>query len=165
MPTKEDIKAMHVTAFDEVMQEKLLPIIGEQTAFQVKAIVEKLDLQRKVYGHDITGLSEKYKKDFVDVVKASVFKDFAIDTKANEALIEEQDNRGGYLVSREIAAAIMRIAASVGTILNQAAKWDMTTDELGVPNYTGSFLKGAYLGVDAPGPVTGVTFEIGRAHV
>ena len=73
-------------------------------------------------------------------------------------MIEEQDNRGGYLVSREVADAIMRIAASVGTIMNQAAKWDMTTDELGVPNYTGSFLKGAYLGVDAPGAVTGLTF-------
>ncbi len=81
-----------------------------------------------------------------------------VDTKANEALIEEQDNRGGYLVSREIADAIMRIAASVGTIMSQAAKWTMTSDELAVPNYTGAFLKGAYLGVDAPGPVTGITF-------
>jgi hypothetical protein len=32
--------------------------------------------------------------------------------------------RSGYLVSREIADAIMRIAASVGTIMGQAAKWD-----------------------------------------
>lgn len=153
-----DIKNMHVTAFDEVMKEKLVPIIGETVAFQVAETVKNLDLQRKVYGHDMTGLSEKMKKDFVEVAKAAVFKDFAIDTKANEALIEEQDNRGGYLVSREIADAIMRIAASVGTILNQAAKWDMTTDELGVPNYTGSFLKGSYLGVDQAGGVTGLTF-------
>jgi HK97 family phage major capsid protein len=153
-----EIKAMHVTAFDEVMKEKLIPIIGQETAFQIKQIVEKLQLQRATVGHDITGLSAKAKTDFVQVVKATVFKDFAIDTKANEALIEEQDNRGGYLVSREIADAIMRIAASVGTIMNQAAKWDMTTDELGVPNYTGSFLTGTYLGVDAPGVVTGVTF-------
>jgi HK97 family phage major capsid protein len=160
MESKEfaDIKAMHVTAFDEVMKEKLVPIIGQETAFQVKQIVEKLQLQRDVTGKDITYLSEKAKKDFVNVVKATVFKDFVIDTKANEALIEEQDNRGGYLVSREIADAIMRIAASVGTIMNQTAKWEMTTDELAVPNYTGSFLKGAYLGVDAPGTVTGVTF-------
>lgn len=158
MLTKEEIKAMHVTAFDEVMKEKLVPIIGEQTAFQVKEIVEKLGLQRKTIGHDMTGLTPKMKTDFVQIVKAAVFKDFSIDTKANEALIEEQDNRGGYLVSREIADAIMRIAASVGTIMGQAAKWDMTTDELGVPNYTGSFLKGSYLGVDAAGSVTGLTF-------
>jgi HK97 family phage major capsid protein len=155
---------MHITAFDEVMKEKLIPIIGEQTAFQVKQIVEKLQLQRATVGHDITGLSEKMKKDFVSVAQAAVKgPSFNIDTKANEALIEEQDNRGGYLVSREIADAIMRIAASVGTIMNQAAKWEMTTDELGVPNYTGSFLTGAYLGVDAPGPVTGVTF--GQANL
>jgi HK97 family phage major capsid protein len=154
-----EIKAMHVTAFDEVMKEKLIPIIGEQTAFQVKQVVEKLQLQRAMTGgRDVTGLTEKTKKDFVEIVKATVFKDFKIDTKANEALIEEQDNRGGYLVSREVADAIMRIAASVGTIMGQAAKWEMTTDELGVPNYTGSFLKGTYLGVDAPGNVTGLTF-------
>src|SRR5439155_11371032 len=95
----------------------------------------------------------------VEIAKAVATRGmFNIDTKANEALIEEQDNRGGYLVSREIADAIMRIAASVGTIMSQAAKWSMTTDELSVPNYTGAFLKGAYLGVDAPGAVTGLTF-------
>jgi HK97 family phage major capsid protein len=159
----KDIKTMHVTAFDEVMKEKLIPIIGEQTTFAVKQIVDKMNEQRQKLGRDMTLLSDKTKKDFANLVKATVFKDFSIDTKANEALIEEQDNRGGYLVSREIADAIMRIAASVGTIMNQAAKWEMTTDELAVPNYTGSFLTGAYLGVDAPGPVTGITF--GQANL
>jgi HK97 family phage major capsid protein len=158
MPTQKEIKELHVAAFNEVMKEQLVPMIGAETALQVKAIVDKLDLQRKTHGHDMTGLTKKMKTDFVEIVKATVFKDFTIDTKANEALIEEQDNRGGYLVSREIADAIMRIAASVGTILSQAAKWDMKTDELGVPNYTGSFLKGAYLGVDSSGAVTGLTF-------
>jgi HK97 family phage major capsid protein len=156
--TAEQIKAMHVTAFDEVMKEKLIPIIGQETSMAVAKAVENLKLQREIYGRDMTGMSVKMKKDFVNVVKAAVLKDFQIDTKANEALIEEQDNRGGYLVSREVAAAIMRIAASVGTILSQAAKWEMTTDELGVPNYTGSFLKGSYLGVDQAGSVTGLTF-------
>src|SRR6202040_2376573 len=101
-------------------------------------------------------LDQKQKGLFVDTVRSAV--GFNVNEKANEALIEEQDNRGGYLVSREIADAIMRIAASVGTIMSQAAKWEMKTDELAVPNYTGSFLTGAYLGVDAPGPVTGITF-------
>lgn len=50
------------------------------------------------------------------------------------------------------------VAASVGTIMSQAAKWTLSSDELAVPNYTGSFLKRAYLGVDAPGIVTGLTF-------
>jgi HK97 family phage major capsid protein len=164
MPTKEDIKAMHITAFDEVMKEKLLPIIGDEVTLKVSEIVKKLQIQRETLGHDMTGLSEKTKKDFVQVAQAAIKgMSFNIDTKANEALIEEQDNRGGYLVSREIADAIMRIAASVGTILSQAAKWDMSSDELGVPNYTGAFLTGAYLGVDAPGTVTGLTF--GQANL
>jgi HK97 family phage major capsid protein len=153
-----EIKKMHITAFDEVIKEKLVPMIGQEVAASVQKTVATLRLQRDTTGKDMTGLSEKMKKDYVEVVKAAVMKDFKIDTKANEALIEEQDNRGGYLVSREIANAIMRIAASVGTIMSQAAKWEMSTDELAVPNYTGSFLTGAYLGVDAPGSVTGVTF-------
>ncbi len=157
-PEFAEIKAMHVTAFDEVLKEKLAPMIGAEVAASVQKTVATLRLQRDTTGKDMTGLSEKMKKDYVEVVKAAVIKDFKIDTKANEALIEEQDNRGGYLVSREIANAIMRIAASVGTIMSQAAKWEMTTDELAVPNYTGSFLTGAYLGVDSAGPVTGITF-------
>lgn len=150
---------MHVKAFDEVMKEKLVPMIGEATALQVQKLVTELKTQQIKFGRDITGLSEKMKKDFVAVAQAAAKGSIAgIDTKANEALIEEQDNRGGFLVSREIADAIMRIAASVGTIMNMSAKWSMTTDELGVPNYTGAFLTGAYLGVDAPGVVTGLAF-------
>jgi HK97 family phage major capsid protein len=42
--------------------------------------------------------------------------------------------------------------------MNQATKWDMSSDSLSIPNYTGSFLTGAFLGVDAPGTVTGLTF-------
>ena len=158
MESKEfaDIKAMHVTAFDEVMKEKLVPIIGAEVASSVQKTVATLKLQRQEFGHDMTGLDESEKKLFVDTVRASV--GFGIREKANEALIEEQDNRGGYLVSREIADAIVRIAASVGTIMSQAAKWEMKTDELAVPNYTGAFLTGAYLGVDAPGTVTGIAF-------
>lgn len=155
---QEQIKAMHITAFDEVMKEKLVPIIGQEVAAETGKIVAELRAERAKYGHDRTGLNEKAKKDFVEAAKAASMGRFNIDTKANEALIEEQDNRGGYLVSREIADAIMRIAASVGTIMSQAAKWEMSSDELAVPNYTGSFLKGAYLGVDAPGSVTGLTF-------
>jgi len=155
---KETVKQLHVTAFDEVMKEKLIPMIGTEVATQVQKTVETLRIQREVFGKDMTGLSDKAKKDFAEVAKMAAHGQFGVDTKANEALIEEQDNRGGYLVSREIADAIMRIAASVGTIMSQAAKWTMTGDELAIPNYTGSFLKGAYLGVDAPGAVSGLTF-------
>lgn len=157
----EQIKALHkeaaVAAFDEAMSTKLMPIIGAETTAAVKKAVDGLRQERAQYGYDKTRLSSKQKKDFAEVVKAT-FNGANIDTKANEALIEEQDNRGGYLVSREIADAIVRIAASVGTIMNQATKWDMATDELAVPNYTGAFLTGNFLGVDAPGSVTGIAF-------
>jgi HK97 family phage major capsid protein len=157
--TPEQIKQMHVTAFDEVMQEKLLPFIGQEVSASVQKTVSELRKERQTFGHDRTGLTEKAKKDFVEAASAIVNKSFSnLNLKANEALIEEQDNRGGYLVSREIADAIVRIAASVGTIMSQAAKWTMTRDSLAIPSYTGSFLKGAYLGIDLPGVVTGLTF-------
>lgn len=142
---------------DSVMEQKLKPLVGDIVAAETRAIVEKMKLDRALYGKDISGLNDKQKSDFVEVVK-SVSKGMSIDTKANEALIEEQDNRGGYLVSEEIANAILRISASVGLVMSQAQQWPMGTDELGIPNYTGSFLEGAYLGVDAAGTPTGITF-------
>ena len=145
-------------AFNSAITEKLIPAIGAESAKQVAAVVEKMQLQRKAFGKDISGLTKKAKNDFVQVARAALRGQFNIDTKANEALIEEQDGRGGYLVSREIADSILRIAASVGTILNQATTWEMGTDQLAIPNYTGAFLTGGFLGVDSAGPVTGVTF-------
>ena len=93
-------------------------------------------------------LTEKQKKDFVEVCRAAAMGQ-AIEAKANEAFIEEQDNRGGFLVSPEIAAAILRIAASVGTVISQASHWTMTKDELAIPNYTGSFLTGSFIGASS----------------
>lgn len=143
--------------FDEAMKEKLGPYIGEVAAQTTKQLVEKMRLERSLFGQDRTGLTEKQKKDFVEVVK-SVLMNIPIDVKANEALIEEQDSRGGFLVSREVANAILRIAATVGVVLSQSQKWDLKTDELGIPNYTGAFLTGQYLGVDAVGTVQGMAF-------
>ena len=68
----------------------------------------------------------------------------------------DQDNRGGYLVSQEVADAIMRIAASVGTVISQASHWTMTKDELAIPNYTGSFLTGSFVGIDQAGTIQGL---------
>jgi HK97 family phage major capsid protein len=154
---KSDIDKTISDSFDKAFAEKLAPMMGDIATEKAKAIVESLKLERHIFGSDVSRLSGKQKKDFCDVVRASVGLG-DVDTKANEALIEEQDNRGGYLVSREVADAIMRIAASVGTIMSQSMKWPMKTDELGIPNYTGSFLTGAYLGVDVAGVVTGLTF-------
>ena len=131
-------------------------------------MVERMQIERFVKGRDITGLNDEQKVAFAKQVQgvfrgdreaALTVKSFdGLSTKANEALIEEQDNRGGYLVEPEVAAAILRIAASVGTIMKQCQQWPMKTDELGIPNYTGSFLTGSYVGVDLPGTVTGLTF-------
>lgn len=152
------IKSVIDSAIDESFQKKLAPMIGEVASEKARQVVEGMKIDRHFFGKDISGLTEKQKKDFVKVAQAAAGKISGADLKANEALIEEQDNRGGYLVNRDVADAILRIAASVGTIMNQAMKWPMKTDELGIPNYTGSFLTGAYLGVDVAGTVQGITF-------
>ena len=156
--TEAQIKAAIAAGFDEAMAKKLEPMIGAIATEKAKAIVASMKLERALSGSDVSGLSDGTKKAFVDVARSVGFKKMDIDTKANEALIGEQDNRGGYLVSSEVAAAIMRIAASVGTILSQSMKWPMKTDELAIPNYTGAFLTGSYIGVDVAGTVTGLTF-------
>ncbi len=144
-------------SIDQAFAKKLAPMMGDIATEKARAIVDSMKMDRFVFGKDISGLTEKQKKDFVKVAQLAAGMT-GVDTKANEALIEEQDNRGGYLVSKEVAGAILRIAASVGTIMSQAMKWPMKTDELGIPNYTGAFLTGAYLGVDVAGTVTGLTF-------
>jgi HK97 family phage major capsid protein len=146
--------------FNDFFEKKLAPAMDEISIKNARQVVEAAMAERSVKGFDITGLTTDQKMAFAKQVQA-VFRgnrEGALKVKANEALIEEQDNRGGYLVEPEVAAAILRIAASVGTILKQAQKWPMKTDELGIPNYTGSFLTGSYVGVDLPGTVTGLTF-------
>jgi HK97 family phage major capsid protein len=158
--TLEQITESVTKGFNGFMEKELLPKMDEISVKNARKVVENMMIERYVHGRDITGLDTEQKIGFAKQVQA-VFRgnrDGALKVKANEGLIEEQDNRGGYLVESEVAAAILRIAASVGTILKQAQQWPMKTDELGIPNYTGSFLTGAYVGVDLPGTVTGLTF-------
>jgi HK97 family phage major capsid protein len=152
---------------DTSMESKLKTIVGDTAAFEVKKVVETLRLERAMFGKDRTGLSEDSKKDFVSQVRAIARgdKENSMRVKAGEALIEEQDNRGGYLVPKEVANAIVRIAASVGFVMSHASKWDMKSDELQIPAYTGSILTGEYLGVDAAGSVTALTFDQARLIV
>lgn len=145
-------------SFDASMTENLKTVLPAMVVAETKRVVEQLRVERAMFGHDRTGLSDSTKLAFAEVVKAAAFGD-KIDTKANEALIGDQDNRGGYLVSTEVAASIQRIAASVGLVMAQAQKWPMKTDELDIPAYTGSFLEGEYLGVDAVGSDTALTFD------
>jgi HK97 family phage major capsid protein len=150
------------TSFNDAFEKSLsnMEEVSKKTARQV---VEAMLVERSIKGTDITGLTTEQKKDFatqvIEAYKGHETKAVRVTiTKANEPLIEEQDNRGGYLVQPEIAAAILRIAASVGTVMRQAQNWPMKTDELGIPNYTGSFLTGQYVGVDLPSSVQGLTF-------
>ena len=160
---KDLLEKVHSTvleSFNDFMEKSLVPKMEEVSVKNARKAVERMMIERFVKGRDITGLDEEQKKSFAKQVQ-SVYRGFregALKVKANEALIEEQDNRGGYLVEPEVAAAILRIAASVGTIMKQCQQWPMKTDELGIPNYTGSFLTGSYVGVDLPGTVTGLTF-------
>lgn len=145
-------------AFDDGFEAKLKTVVDPIVAERTRTIVEQLRSERALFGKDRTGLTEKQKMAFAEVAKAAAL-GISIDTKANEALIPEQDNRGGYLLSKEVASAILRIAASVGLIASQATKWPLSTDELDIPSYRGSFLEGEYLGVDAVGSDTGLTFN------
>lgn len=158
--TPEQLAAFEASmtkAFDATIETKLKDIVGSHMAEESRKIVEVLRSEKALKGVDRTGLDDNAKKDFAKMVKEIATGNFR--AKANEALIEEQDNRGGYLVPKEVANAIVRIAASVGVVMSQAMKWPMASDQLGIPAYTGSFLEGEYLGVDAAGNVTALTFD------
>jgi len=154
----KELQPMFEQVVDQVMEKRLGDAINPMVAAETKKIVAQLKMERSLFGQDRTGLSDEQKKDFVSAAKAIVM-GMNVDTKANEALISEQDSRGGYLVATEVANAIVRIAASVGVVMNQATKWTMNTDQLDIPAYTGSFLEGEYLGVDAAGTPTAITFD------
>lgn len=143
---------------DEAVEKNLDKALGSMVTAEVKNIVQQMRLDRATTGEDITGLTLDEKKGFAETLKAVS----GYTSKANEALIGEQDNRGGYLVPVEVASGIERIAASVGLGFSLAKQWQMSTDELDVPAYTGSFLEGEYLGVDAAGSVTALTFQTTR---
>ncbi len=69
MLTKEEIKEMHITAFDEVMKEKLVPLSAGSRYSGSENRRERFALQREMFGKDMTGLTEKTKKDFAEVAQ------------------------------------------------------------------------------------------------
>ena len=157
----EVLEQKFASVVDKIFEEKLKAVVGDVAAQETRKIVEQMRVERILTGKDRTGLTEEQKLKFIDTVKVAL----GIRTKANESLIEEQDNRGGYLVATEVADAIVRIAASVGLVMSQAQRWPMATDEKDIPAYAGSFLEGEYLGFDAAGSITGVTFQQARLIV
>lgn len=166
MFTEEQMKTLQEAvkaSLDQSIEKQLEDAVGSKMAEATKTIVQKLREERALHGFDRTGLTVEQKKVFAEAVKELGF-DGEV-SKANEALIEQTDSRGGYLVAPEIANAILRIAASVGVIMGQAQKWPMKTDELDIPSYRGAFLQGEYLGVDAVGTPTALAFSMARLVV
>lgn len=149
-----------VSAVDAVLEQRLAKEISPIVAAETKKIVEQMRVEKALYGFDRSGLSDDQKSEFATTVKSIAGGSYR--AKANEEMIEEVDARGGYLVSVEVANAIVRIAASVGLVLSQAQRWTLKTDELDIPAYTGSFLEGEYLGVNSAGSLTGITFDQAR---
>ena len=158
---KEELEALEASfkkVVDESFEAKAREIVGPMAAAEVRSTVEKMRLDRHLFGKDVTGLSLEQKADFAQGIKAIAFGQKV----KTSALIEEQDSNGGYLVAAEMANAILRIAASVGLVMSQSTKWPMKSDELDIPGYSGSFLTGAYLGVDTAGSITGIAFNMAR---
>lgn len=150
----EDTKAL-LDEFTKQIDETILPSIekavGETAAKKVGEMVKELRLQREIYGKDITGLDAETKKAFAEGAASIAGGKF----KANEAFIESNTGRGGYLVADEIADAILRVMASVGLALSQATTWEMGSMTKKIPTYVGAFLEGEYLtDDDTAGSVT-----------
>ena len=152
---QNELEKSFANIVDKTMQENLAKHVAPMVAKSVEEQVKALRL-REATGE--TKISDEDKLKYVASVKAAS----GLRLKSNEALIVEQDSRGGYLVPVEVANEILRISASVGVTLSQATKWPMTSDELDIPSYRGSFLTGEYLGVDAAGSATGITFNSAR---
>ncbi len=63
---KEQIAELNLVlekSLDEVLAKKLEPMIGSIATEKARAVVESMKLDRHMYGKDITGLTEKQKKD------------------------------------------------------------------------------------------------------
>lgn len=152
---KSALKAEFKSVVDEALQSGIKDVVGEEVALRVKETVNKMRLERALTGRDITGLDDDTKMAFVKDIKA-----IARGEKA--ALLENNDQTGGYLVPKEIHAGIMRIAETVGLVARDAMKFSMGSDQLDVPRYTGAVLQGSYIGEDEEASETSVEFGDAR---
>lgn len=141
---------------DSILEKRLSDIVGKEVAQTTRKTVEAMRIEKAHFGYDRTLLTDEQKSNFAKFAK-NIATNFA--TKANEEVIPQIDSRGGYLMPNEVAAAIERVAYSVGVALSQVTRWPMGSDKLNVPAYNGSILEGAYLGVNAAGSITAVGFD------
>lgn len=142
------------TAIDDIVQNRLEKIVGEKVAETVRSTVDKMHMEKAVWGYDRTGLSDDQKSIFAKAVQAAAF-----GRKSNEELISEADDRGGILIPTEIASSIVRVARTVGVAMSQIQSWPLKGDSLQVPAYTGAVLEGEFLGFNAVGSLSAITFD------
>lgn len=142
------------TVVDEVIQSRVEKIVGEKVAETVRNTVEKMRMEKAVYGYDRSGLSDEAKSHFAKTIQSVAF-----GRKSNEELITESDDRGGVLVPTEVANGIVRVARTVGVAMSQIYPWPLKSDSLQVPAYTGAVLEGEFLGFNAVGGLTAITFD------
>lgn len=148
---KQELKAI----VDESLHTGIKDLVGQEVADSVKAIVSRMRLERAITGRDISGVDDEAKIAFVKDIRA-------ITRGEKAALLENNDQTGGYLVPKEVHAGIMRIAETVGLIARDARSFPMGTDQLDVPRYTGAALQGEYIGEDEEASETSVDFGDSR---
>lgn len=161
--TDEALKALLAeikTTVNDSVEAKIKEVVGPEAASAARKIVEEMRLEKAIYGYDRSGLTDKQKSDLALMAKGAAIGAPVI--KSNEELIAEVDSRGGYLLPVEVAQSIERIAFSVGVAMSQVKRWPMGSDQLDIPAYDGSILTGSYLGLNAAGSITSVTFKEAR---
>jgi HK97 family phage major capsid protein len=136
---------------ESLSADKLKGVVSPLIADEVKTIVARMKAEKALTGRDISGLSDEVKLAFAQDIKSIV-------RGQKAALLSEQDSSGGYLVPSDVYSGIMRIAATVGLVVNLSQRFPMSTDQLDVPRETGSFNEGGYLGQDTEGTESSVTF-------
>jgi len=145
-------------AVDASIEKNLREIVGPEVTAQVEKSVKALRLERQLTGRDITGLTDETKIAFVQDIRA-----IARGEKA--AYLESSDQAGGYVVPVELHAGILRIAETVGIIPRDARRWEMGSETLEIPRYTGSAMQGEYVGEDDEGDETQNDLGVVRLNV
>jgi HK97 family phage major capsid protein len=148
---KEALMAEFKSVVDTAIATNLKDLVGAEVASKVNETVSKMRLEKALTGRDITGLDDETKSAFVKDIRA-------ISRGEKAALLSDNDQTGGYLVPKELHAAILNIAATVGLVSRDALRFPMSSDELNVPRYTGAVLQGDYEGEDSEGSETSVAF-------
>lgn len=144
---------------DEALKDNVEDVVGEKIANNVERHVKKLRMQREFYGKDLTGLDKEQKEALTHDIKA------VFNPSEKAAMLESDDSAGGYLVPSEVFAGIQRIAATAGHVMRDSRQFEIGSNELDVPTYTGSELLGSFVGEDSEGSESDVTFDDAKLHV